>query len=475
MRIIFPYCRDSGGPGQERSVEDQQREIEKWAQERGYVIGRWYVDEARTGSTEKRDEFQRMVAEAIRERPYAVVMWDMARFARNMDAAQFYRSLLRRSGVEVISLKDQIPDGPFGRIFESIIDFSSQHFLSSLSVNVRRGHRATLERGFMPSGRPPLGLRRMEVEAGERRGGAPRIGTKWVADEDLAPVVRQAFEMRASGHTIVEIADTTRLHQSRTGFYAMFRNPVYKGVFRYSGEDWYGLVEPLVDAPTWDAAQSLPKVHPRTAASDYLLTGLLRCGYCGRPMAGKLNGWRTPERAKYTRRYYTCTDKTIKAGSDRCGARLVQANVIEQAVLDVVLTDLLQPEPFRRLIEAVRTKRNVEDEERRLARLDKQIAEIELSIRELIKLVGRRVTAEQVIAELEAQESELRKLKEQRAQINTPRGLMIASDTEIIAKVEELAQKLTAGDTSTKRWVLRQVVAELSWGPNLNIVFQAPL
>lgn len=44
-----------------------------------------------------------------------------------------------------------------------------------------------------------------------------------------------------------------------------------------------------------------------------------------------------------------------------------------------------------------------------------------------------------------------------------------------MAKVEDLPQKVTADDASTKQSVLRHVIAEYDPGANSNIVFQAPL
>ena len=79
-KTIFCYLRDSGGPSQERSVPEQRQALQKWADEQGYVVGRWYVDEARSGTNEDRPEFQRLIAEALKEKPYAVVVWDLARF-----------------------------------------------------------------------------------------------------------------------------------------------------------------------------------------------------------------------------------------------------------------------------------------------------------------------------------------------------------------------------------------------------------
>jgi len=76
MKTIFAYLRDSGGPAQERSVPEQRQALQAWSDEQGYLIARWYVDAARSGTNEERPEFQRLIAEALKAKPHAVAVWD---------------------------------------------------------------------------------------------------------------------------------------------------------------------------------------------------------------------------------------------------------------------------------------------------------------------------------------------------------------------------------------------------------------
>ena len=67
MKRVYAYLRDSGGPGQERSIPEQRAALQTWADEQGYLITRWYADAARSGTIEERAEFQRLITEALRE------------------------------------------------------------------------------------------------------------------------------------------------------------------------------------------------------------------------------------------------------------------------------------------------------------------------------------------------------------------------------------------------------------------------
>lgn len=69
----------------------------------------------------------------------AVLVWKFSRFARNQEESIFYKSLLRKNGIEVISVSEPVDDGPFGKLIERIIEWSDEYYSIRLSGEVRRG------------------------------------------------------------------------------------------------------------------------------------------------------------------------------------------------------------------------------------------------------------------------------------------------------------------------------------------------
>lgn len=471
-KIIFAYLRDSGGPGQERSVPEQRAALQKWSDEQGYVIGRWYVDEARSGTNEERLEFQRLIAEALKAKPFAVAVWDLARFARDQDASQFYRSLLRRAGVAVISLNDNIPDGPLARIVESVIDFSSEHYVATLRANVRRGQRGILALGYIPGRRPPVGYLAVHEQFGVRRSGEPRLGIRWVIDETQAEAVREAFTLRSQGVSIRKIMAATRLHKTRASYHAMFHNPAYKGVYRYGEEEYTGVVPALVEAAMWEAVQRPLQIHPRTAAGDYLLSGLLRCGYCGAAMSGFASHRTYKSGGEWHKRYYICGERNTTI--DGCRARLAPADDLEAAVLQLVYRDFLDPAPFAAFLTAVQAASAVADHSARQQTLAHDITRTERAISDLVELAGQGIAVAEIGRRLRGREEELRELRRQQAKLGALPALLTATGEEAAAFIAALRDRLTTGDVSAQRWVLYQVIASLSYGPQLHIAFKLP-
>jgi DNA invertase Pin-like site-specific DNA recombinase len=471
-KTVFCYVRDSGGPAQERSVPEQRAALQKWADEQGYLIGRWYVDEARSGTNEERPEFQRLIAEAQREKPYAVAVWDLARFARDQDAAQFYRSLLRRAGVAVISLNDNIPDGPLARIVESVIDFSSEHYVATLRANVKRGQRGILALGFIPGAQPPVGYRAAREQFGVRRSGEPRYGVRWVLDEERAPAVREAFTLRSQGVSLRQIMAATRLHRTRQGYNAMFHNPAYKGVYRYGEEEFAGVVPALVEPDLWEAVQRPLRIHPRTAAGDYLLSGLLRCGYCGAAMSGFASSRTLQSGRQWRKRYYICGERNATVAG--CRAALVGADDLEAAVLQLAFADFLDPVPFAAFLAAVQAESAVADHTIRQQTLARDITRTERAISDLVELVGQGIAVAEIGRRLRGCEEELRELRRRQAELGALPALLTATPAEAAAFIAALRDRLTTGAVSAQRWVLHQVIASLSYGPQLHIAFKLP-
>lgn len=471
-KTAYAYCRDSGGPAQEQSIGQQQQALQQFADATGYVIGGWYLDAARSGRSDDRAEFQRLIADALREKPAAVLVWDMARFARDQVDAAYYRGLLRRAGVNVVSINDQIPDGPLAHIVESVIDFSSEHYSKTLGQNIKRGHLAALAQGYIPGARPPVGYREVREEAGRKRTGETRYRVRWVIDADIAPLVRQAFEMRARGSGVKTIMRATGLHKTRQGLHALLHNPTYKGLYRYGGQEWPGVVPPIVDAATWDAAQRDFDLHPRTAAADYILTGILRCGFCGQAMSGFASARTFKNGRRWRRRYYVCAQRTTHI--DGCRAPLVRADDLEADVFELVLESFLAPEPFARFVAAARQNTEVDAHAARAAQLDGQIAAGETALRGMVDLLGQGVAVEAVAEKLRAQEAALRELRQARARLVTPEPLLLAAEDELRAFVERLRDRLITGSIEEQRAVLREVVARISYGPELIIEYRLP-
>jgi DNA invertase Pin-like site-specific DNA recombinase len=407
--LVDTYIRDSGGPRQEASTDQQLAEIEAFCAAHGLQLRRRFIDVARSGgSTVGRDEFNRMVDSTRRpeDRPLGLLLWNYARFARDLDDAIYYKALLRNRNIIVHSLTDPIPEGQYGRIIEFFIDISNEEKRRQTSTDVKRGLRDLVTSHGCVPGVPPLGFVRQPVHIGTRRDGTPRIGHRWVPDPAFLPRIRRAFSMRASGFTLSQIQAELHLFAGINSYKSFYSNQLYIGILEFADLVIENYCEPIIDMATWNAVQQriqdhnrarYDRNHPRRANTPYLLSGLVYCGSCGSPMGSHT----ATGSQKGRNEAYRCGRSRRRAG---CTQGRIGRHTLETAVITTLRDHILQPDALAAMLEIDR-KAVDHREARRIQRLE--------TLRdERKKLSGQIVNVTRAIAERGGSQALLDKLNE---------------------------------------------------------------
>lgn len=463
---VVGYVRDSGGQDQDASTLQQETEIRAACRDRGWVLTRVFQDAARPGSSVVgRDAFSEMIR-YLRDGGQgegAVVVWKYNRLARDLNDSQYYKADLRRRGIEVVSLMDQIPAGPDGRLIESVVDWMSQRFLSDLSADVKRGqaHAVRVYKAH-PTPRSPAGYRRVPFSAGFRRDGSEHVLHRLEPDPATAPLVRRAYEMRADGKSYREIEHQVGLHLTKGGYRAIFRNQLYIGTYKWGDQTVPDFTEPLVDRDTWDRVQVVNdgwrsrKRHPRRESSAFLLAGIARCARCGSIMVGHSNRIRGK-----TYSYYRCNG--TNEASVGCSARLVDARVLDGLVMAEIKRILVTPD-----LMAVVYKDYVESRAARVGEVQDRAAALERELTQVQGKIARITTAIAEHGHSQAMLDTLRNLEGQRDGITeTLAGLVVPGPAKEIGEPDlahfgEWAwQQIEQGDVRKQRGLIGEIVSEI--------------
>lgn len=292
-----------------------------------------------------------------------------------------------------------------------------------------------------------------------------------------AEVLREAFALYVEGQMgAAEIAKLLNAegHAPSTGvpFSArsvlrLLSNPIYIGKVEFRGTTYPGLHDPIIDRETFDRAQwilaergdsqALKRAHP----SEFLLSGLIRCGRCRRAYVGTSAHGRT---RRY--RYYTCSTR-YRYGAASCDAERLPGDELEEAVLEQVAevfsNTLLVAEAVAEADAAERqganeTKRRVSAIRQELAAarrgLERYFAAFEegnlspADCRERIAHLKARIDA------LEAEEASL--AQEGAEEFSEP----LAAE-EIAAWALQLRELLEAGSPQQRKALLRRLVKSL--------------
>ncbi len=156
MKAVI-YARYSSDNQKEESIEGQLRECKEYANRNDIVIVKNYIDRALSAKTDNRPEFQHMIKDSQKGLFDMVLVWKLDRFARNRYDSAYYKSILRKSGVKVVSAKESISDGPEGIILESMLEGYAEYYSAELAQKVTRGMTENALKARYNGGTMPLG------------------------------------------------------------------------------------------------------------------------------------------------------------------------------------------------------------------------------------------------------------------------------------------------------------------------------
>ena len=151
------YARYSSHSQTEQSIEGQLHDGYAYAEKCGYRVVGEYIDRALTGKTDDRPDFQRMIKDAEKRLFQVVIVWKLDRFARNRYDSAMYKRILKKHGVRVVSVMENITDTPEGIILEGMLEALAEYYSANLSENIKRGQQESIKKGWFPGGPPPMG------------------------------------------------------------------------------------------------------------------------------------------------------------------------------------------------------------------------------------------------------------------------------------------------------------------------------
>ena len=304
---VAVYCRVSTEKDdQVNSLESQRRYFQEYIHRRpDWELYQIYADEGITGtSTQKREQFKRMISDARRGEYQLILTKEVSRFSRNILDTIAYTRELKALGVGVLFMNDGISTWePDAELRLSIMGSIAQEESRKTSSRVKWGQSRQMERGVV-FGRSLLGY---DVKGGKltvnpegaelvrlifRKYGLEKKSTSVIAKE-----LREAGYCGLSGSsqwrssTLVKVLKNEKyvgdLVQKKT------ITPDYlTHAKKYNhGEEALIVIEnhhePIIDRQLWNTVQEELKRRNRHNrqrsghAERYALSGKIRCGACG--------------------------------------------------------------------------------------------------------------------------------------------------------------------------------------------------
>ena len=304
MKTAAAYIRVSTEEQTELSPDSQIKLIREYAKKNDFIVPDEFIfhDDGISGrTTAKRPGFNKMIGTAkLKPKPFdAILLWKFSRFARNREDSIVYKSMLRKLGIDVISISENVGDDKMSVLIEAMIEAMDEYYSINLAEEVRRGMTEKFQRGLKVSA-PPIGY---DMKDGE-----------FVVNEDEAELVQRIFDMYVNddfgSRKIAEILNSegrrTRKgnqFEDRTIKYIL-GNPTYIGKQRWTpgggGSAGHyrssaaenviysdGNHKPIIDKELFDKTQEKAnkyrEKYQRTESTihEFMLRGLLKCSCCG--------------------------------------------------------------------------------------------------------------------------------------------------------------------------------------------------
>lgn len=121
MKAVI-YARYSSDNQREESIEGQLRDCNEYAKYNDITVVGSYIDRALSAKTDNRPEFQKMIKDSAKRLFDVIIVWKLDRFARNRFDSAYYKNVLKKNGVRVVSAKESISEGAEGIILESVLE-----------------------------------------------------------------------------------------------------------------------------------------------------------------------------------------------------------------------------------------------------------------------------------------------------------------------------------------------------------------
>lgn len=326
------YARYSSDSQQEQSITGQVRDGRAFCVRNKLNLIGIYKDEAISGGTDKRPDFQRLIEDSAKDLFDFVIIWKIDRLARNAFDFLKYQKILAANGVRILSCTDS-------KLGEN--DDPETNFFNLIQIGLAEMHLGTNKRLCKRGARESaLALKHV--------GGLPALGfdvdkktKKYVINPKEAEAVKILFDMFANqGKTYNEIAkflnDNGYEYRGKPfypKFHELLRNVKYNAVYIYNRckekklcgkrtnrenkpEDEIiripGGMPRIVDEATFIKAQELldARKYNQPDKARYLLTSKIFCATCGYAMcSGNKFGGRDK---KHHYVYYSCMSRRMK-------------------------------------------------------------------------------------------------------------------------------------------------------------------
>lgn len=384
------------------SLDAQREDIQAYAKISNIEIVGEYCDEGKSGkTTQSRTEFNRMIRDikAKKDDVRYVIVFKLSRFARNAADTLSNLRTMQNYGVDLICAHERLDSSStMGKIMISVMSSFAEMELENIHAQTMAGRRQKAKEGKWNGGMAPYGYKLVD-------------GFLTLV-EDEAETVKYIFELftntplganglakRLNAEGIVKNPRPNGKYPYFTGDFIKktLDNPVYMGKIAYgrrktekvAGEDGRthivketdrdniiisdGVHEAIVTEEVWQEAHEKRvrtgvKKEKKEKDHEYVLSGLVLCPGCGKPMYGIPSRKKRKDGTPYPVSYaYKCRQSKNMTGLHCTFGKQFNCREIDTEVARAISMCFLTPEIIEAFQKEINQEYDVTEQEAKLA------------------------------------------------------------------------------------------------------------
>ena len=482
MLVTAAYARYSSDKQRESSIDDQFRNIERWAHRNQLTINHKFDDKAVSGATSNRSNYQRMLSNAKTGRFQVLVVDSLERLSRDQAELEQTIRLLEFQGIRIIGVSDGYDSNApkqARKVQRTIKGLMGELYLDDLADKTHRGLKGLALSGKSAGGKS-YGYTSSPIEDPSKKDqfGRPEIvGAYKKINPEEAEWVKHIFEQFSEGVNCKQIASdlneqgipsprggtwgrSTIYGDSKRGL-GLLNNPLYIGKFIWNRSQW--IKDPdtgkrkrierpenewvitdneelrIIDQATWNKVKTLQKeqesksINIRKALHNnartgrgpkYILSGILKCGTCGSNyiIAGKYS--------------YACS-KNLNHGQSICSNNIkIAKSLAEKTLLESIRTELWSKKNLKCFIKETQELFNDANNHQTLISQQKALAATQKKIDNIMSAIVQGIVTPTTKAALD--EAEAAKVKLEKDIANSDKQNL----TTLLPKAEEKYKEL---------------------------------
>lgn len=490
MKTAGIYVRKSKATEKGDSIDNQIKLCQNYLTNIGFKSFKIYKDDGFSGKNTDRPSFKQLMNDCNNGFLDCIICYKLDRISRNVSDFSCLISTLEKKNISFISVIEQFDTGSaMGKAMMYICSVFSQLERETISQRVTDNMYYLAENGYWLGGEPPTGFTNLRKTFTDKTGKEKTYSILTPTDSEIK-LIKLIFDKYLELQSLSQLEKymlSNNIKTKRNKDWAkatlstVLKNPCYvkatteiikffekqgincfgvaddlHGVLIYrrnkgkNGQkhpitDWIYTIsehEGIIDSPTWLKVQNLLKANAKKAPASgcshtALLSGLIYCAICGKPMrvayGQKIAG---SDRKRF---YYMCTMKH-NSGGTRCNNKNINGIELDDMVVNKLKEATIDKSLFFDKIKDYKKSLSPSNTTNKINDIDKTINANNIMIENLTNNISLTTDAEI----LNVLFDKIKTLKEEIKKLNISKVQLLSSSEDSIPLLESYDKLINA-------------------------------